>query len=185
MCPPDSFMSNYLRRTELKPTRAEYLVSGFFNDSVLLITDYIKFLVERFEAEIYNIQSIYEFRPSQPFREYMLGLAQDRKERSEKGLDTAFPKSCANQAFGTSIYREDRSQTVKIVADNRECAKLATSWRMKDYEVLTCDDMATLWEMSLKKKTIFYKYPSQIGFFVLQSAKVEFLKYVFCFLRKQ
>ena len=156
------------------------LVGGMKAKGILLATPLLKFYLEK-GLIVENISLVVEYDSGNCFSNFTEKITAARRLGDEKPstklhADTA--KLMGNSAYGSLLMRVDRHKSVRY-RDSE--AEVTTLFNNRNFRSFTKIDDA-LFEVEMNKKKISYSIPIQLGFFVLQLAKLRLLEFYYDFI---
>ena len=176
-------IGEHMQQHESKGTKKRRtLVGGMKAKHILLATPLLQFYIAK-GMTVSNINLVVEYKPSRCFRSFTEDVTAARrtadKNPSTKILaDTA--KLIGNSGYGSLLMRVDKFSSIKYCTEKAQVSKLFNTSEFKAFTQLD----RNLFEVELNKKTIRYDMPIQVGFFVLNYAKLRMLNFYYDFVDK-
>ena len=161
-----------------KPRRL--LVGGMSAKKIFLASQLLKWYLD-FGMEVTRVYQCVEFTPEKCFAKFEKQVTEARRLgdlNSDCSLLASTMKLIGNSAFGSMIMDKTRHQNVKYVIGKTNACQMANKKQFRKLTELK-DDM---FEMELAKKKILLDLPIQIGYFILQLAKLRMLQFYYSFL---
>ena len=164
----DSKMSGNPRKT---------LVAGMSADKILLATPLLKFYIDHglIVTEVYKV---IEFEPKKCFDKFINGIAGDRR-MADKNLippiqgDTS--KLIGNSAYGSMLLDPTKHRNIRYAFDSHNVSRQVNQPTFRHFNKLESD----FFEVEHSKKQTVFGMPIQLGFFILQYAKLRMLDFYY------
>lgn len=123
-----------------------------------------------------------EYEPDACFQKFVTDISNSRRE-GDKNPDTAIiahtMKLLGNSSYGSVIMNKEKHTPIKYSKDKKEISQLINIPQFKTLDPLEC-----ICEIQLLKKRIPLDTPLQIGYFILQLAKLRMLSFYYdCLVR--
>lgn len=168
-----TFMSDNNMHTRPRTT----LIAGMKAEKILLATPLVKFYIEH-GLIVSNIYTVIEFEPRQCFQKFVECTANDRRD-ADKGLiptiqgDTS--KLIANSSYGSMLLDTTKHRNMRYAFNSNSVSQQVNQPTFRHYEKLDID----FFEIEHAKRQTVFNMPIQIGFFILQYAKLRMLDFYF------
>ena len=172
-------MRRYCREKDLLRTPRRTLISSFLGEKLLFTTPLLKWYIEH-GLIISKIYQVIEYKPSKCFRKFGQIITKARRNGDINPDSTILSTSCKlvqNSSYGKFLSKISSYQDVFYVEDS---SKLINNRRFKSQTPIT----NKLTEVNLAKDKLYWKVPIQIGFFILQYAKLRMLEFYYDCLMK-
>ena len=172
-------MQNHIKRFGLSQKPRRLLVGGMKADHILLATPLLKFYLDH-GLKVTNIHECIEFSSQNCFKSFVTEVATKRREGDldkDKSIIADLMKLIGNSAFGSMIMNKQKHSTVTYIEDeNKACMKVNDP----NFKNLTeLDPIESYYEVQMFKKKLVMDMPIQIGFFILQYAKLRMLSFYY------
>ena len=158
------------------------LVGGLKARNNLLATPLLKFYLS-IGMVISNITTVIEYDSSECFKTFTEKVTETRRKADKQPstkIQANTAKLLGNSAYGSLLMRVDRHKSVKYSESEAEVSALFNN---KHFSKFTAID-ERLYEIEMRKSRIKFGLPIQVGFMVLQYAKLHMLEFYYNFLCK-
>ena len=174
------FMQNHAEKFRLGDKPRRLLVGGMSAKKIFLASPLLQWYLN-YGLQVSRVYQCVEFVPKKCFKEFEEQVTSARRlgdTNSECSLLASTMKLIGNSAFGSMIMDKTKHQNIKYVLGKNNACRLANK---REFRKLTelADDM---YEVELFKKEIVMDLPTQIGFQILQLAKLRMLQFYYSFL---
>ena len=177
-------MQEYAKEHSINTSDRTLLVAGCQAEQLPITTGYAKFLLTH-GFEISNISEICEYTPKRAFQSFVDTRTEWRREadRNPKMKILATQGKAENNfGYGVTLTNSAKWTNVKYVKGVREASKEVNDKLFIKLETINASK--DLFEIEKEKKIVEYRYPSQIGFWILWESKTYLLKFYFDFILK-
>jgi hypothetical protein len=170
-----SHMQEHVKKFKLSEKPRRLLVGGMRANKILLASSLLKWYIEH-GLEVTKVYQVVEFTPSKCFENFVEQVTEARRRGDIDPTQSVFRdtmKLLGNSAFGSSIMNKEKHQKVSYVkGENMACLKV----NEPEFKKLTSLEH-DMYEVESYKKKIVLNVPTQIGFFILQYAKLRMLSF--------
>jgi hypothetical protein len=161
-----------------KPRRV--LVSGLRAKKILLCTELLKWYLNH-GLIVSHIYQVVEYAKAKCFAPFADTVTRARREgdlnpNSKLLADTY--KLLGNSAYGGLLMNKEKHKKVSFVEGHHDALRKTNSPQFRQMEILDKD----LFEIQMAKKRIKMDLPIQLGFFILQLAKLRMLEFYYDFM---
>ena len=168
-------MQEHLRSFKLSEKPRRLLVGGMKASKILLATPLLKWYIEH-GLRVTKVHQVVEYIPSKCFEEFVQQVTDARREGDHdpsQSVKRDTMKLLGNSAYGSSIMNKEKHKKISYVkGENSACLKV----NEPEFNKLT-QLGHDLYEVESFKKKILLNLPTQIGFFILQYAKLRMLSF--------
>ena len=175
-------MQNFVKEAKLSIKPRKMLVSGIKAQKILLATPLLKWYLNH-GMLVTKIYQVIEYTPSCCFTEFTKTVTDARRKgdlKLESNLLSDSYKLLGNSAYGGLLLRKENHKNISFVSGIQNVMKITNYQNFRKMEKL--DDSRKLFEVECSKRIIKFDLPSQLGFFVLQYAKLRMLEFYYDFL---
>ena len=148
---------------------------------LLLATPLLQWYIKH-GLEVTHVYQVVEFTPMPCFNEFTQKVSKarrDGKQNSDLSTIASTMKLLGNAAYGSLILDKSKYKSTVYCAGEEKLMKFTN----KPQFVSACElDENDLYEVEMKKKSVCLNTPIQLGYFVLQYAKLRMLEFYFDFL---
>ena len=170
-------MQDYIRKYQISEKPRQLLVGGMRAKKLLLASPLLKWYLDH-GLEVTRVHQIIEFTPKACFKTFEDQISTARRSGDvdpAKSIIADTMKLIGNSAYGSMIMSRERHQNVKYLKGEHK-ARLAVN--DKKFRRLTeLDD--GVYESEMAKNRIRLDLPTQVGFFILQLAKLRMLAFYY------
>ena len=173
-------MQNYVRTAGLSENARRLLVGGMAAKKILLASPLLKWYLQ-YGLIVTHVYECIEFVPHKCFAKFENTVTTARRlgdENSNCSLLASTMKLIGNSAFGSMIMDKTRHQSIKYVQGERRACLMSNR---KQFQRLT-ELGSNMFEVELAKRKIILNLPIQIGYWILQLAKLRMLEFYYGFL---
>ena len=170
-------MTQYCRENDIKFDYKKLLVSGTSASKILLATPLLQWYLKN-NCEITKIYQIIEYQPKLSFRSFIDTVTKYRLEgdrNPDKSIIGDTYKLISNSSYGSLLMDKSKHTNVKYLMDRSKVCKFINSNTFKNMNKLGEE----LYEVETYKSRITVDTPLQIGFFILQYAKLRMLEFYY------
>ena len=158
------------------------LVGGMSAVKILLHTSLLKWYINH-GLKITRIYEVIEFTPNRCFKQFTDTITSARRNAEkdpDKEIIGRMFKNLGNSAFGSLLLDKLKHREIKYVEGREKGAQMVNCERFRKMTTLNEDE--NLYEVELKKKIIRMNVPVQLGFTILQLAKLRMLEMYYDFI---
>ena len=170
-------MVNYAKSEHMSLNPRKLLISVLECNNTCFSSELLQYYVNYLGYKIVDIQQVIEYQPSLPFSEFIQERVKKRMEGAKdptKALQTTLAKYECNSLYGTILTNPQKFTKTTMVKGHKEATKAVNNKNFLKLSNINVEE--DLYEVqSLKNKTV-YKYPTVVGFWVLQRAKKRLLE---------
>lgn len=191
MCPlfcttaiPFEAMGDHMQRHILKHNLSKkprsLLVSGLKGKRMLIATPLLKWYL-RHGLKVSEVHQVVEFAKDRCFKSFMNEVTAARRDGdrdASQAVLATLMKLLANSAYGSLIMSKERHSNITYVDSVKKAGEMVNDRRFRD--LVELDD--EFFEIEMAKKTITLDLPIQLGYFILQYAKLRLLQFYFDFV---
>ena len=175
-------MQRFVEEQGLSKKERTLLVGGMSAQKILLHSKLLKWYLNH-GMHISHIYEVIEFTPTNCFKEFTSTITYARREAetdpTKQIIGQTF-KIIGNSAYGSMLMDKLKHNEIKYVKGVEEAEKMINSKRFK--KLSTLDEEEELYEVELRKKVLHMNIPLQIGFTILQFAKLRMLEMYYDFI---
>ena len=174
------FMQDFVVQNGLSSKPRRLLVGGMKANKILLATPLLKWYIEH-GMEVTHIYQVYEFRKQKCFLEFSNQVSDARRKgdvNSDLEVEANLNKLIGNSAYGSLIMDKTKHSVVKYTNSEHETCLLVNDLRFNKITELPDH----VFEIEMKKKSITFDLPIQLGYYILQYAKLRMLEFYYDFL---
>ena len=175
-------MQEYVQEHHMSTKPRHLLVGGMKSEKILLHSDLLKWYLEK-GLVVTKVHQVIEFRPRRVFRPFVQQVSEARRAGD---TDPAMKpvadgvKLIGNSAYGSLIMDKEKHQSTRYVTDEGCAQQLINCARYKSIGELS----ENLFEISMSKSRVQCDLPIQLGFTILQLAKLRMLQFYYDFLQE-
>ena len=175
-----NFMQNYLRVNQLSTKPRHLLISGMKAEKILLSSPYLKWLLDH-GLQVTHIYQVVEYTPLRCFEEFVNRVSDARRQgdlHADQAIIADTMKLIGNSVYGSFLMDKTKHQNIAYV-DGRGKAQLKfNDPRFRKATAVTED----VYELQMAKEKIVMDLPTQLGYNILQLAKLRMLQFKYDFL---
>ena len=179
-----SHMQAHVEKFGLSQKPRRLLVGGMKARQILLATPLLKWYLNH-GLEVTKIYQVIEFKPQRCFRQFVQDVSDARRlgdSDPSKSILADTRKLEGNAAYGSTIMDQEKFQSVKYVQGEGEAMMEANLPQFKKLTPLLEEE--EYYEIEKDKKFLRMNLPIQIGYFILQYAKLRMLQFYYDFMLK-
>jgi hypothetical protein len=168
-------MQDHVRKFKLSQKPRRLLISGLKAEKILLISSLLKWYIDH-GLIVTKIYQVVEYNPIRCFTSFVSQVTEARRDGDvdkSKLILADTMKLLGNSAFGSSIMNKEKHLNIQY-AYNKHSASLAVN--KYNFKKLT-ELCGGCFEIESFKKKIVFNVPTQIGYYILQYAKLKMLQF--------
>lgn len=177
-----SHMQNHVKRFNLCTKPRRLLVGGMRARQLLIATPLLRWYISH-GLEISKIYQTVEYTPQKCFQNFVRDVSNARRKGDvdpSKSILADTRKLEGNSAFGSTIMDQEKFQTLNYVrGEGRAMRKINEPCFRKLTPLFEEEE---LYEIESYKKVLNLNLPIQIGYFILQYAKLHMLRFYYDFM---
>ena len=173
-------MTEHLKTFQLSLRPRKLLVGGMRAERIMLSTPLLQWYLKH-GLEVTEVHEMVEFSGKRCFEAFVDRVTEARRagdRDSDIQLLSETMKLISNSAFGSCIMNKANFANIKFVSG--DCAAKLEVNKPQFRKLVELDD--DIFEIEAARKTIRFDVPIQIGFFVLNYAKLRMLQFYYDFL---
>ena len=173
-------MQNHLEQEGLNTHPRRLLVGGMKAEKILLATPLLKWYLDH-GMKVTRVYQVVEFNALACFKSFVNDVTEARRagdERPEMEIIGATMKLIGNSGYGSVIMDKTKHRDIKYVKGERETCLVVNQ---DEFRNATCLG-EEFYEIEMAKKKIVMDLPIQLGYFILQFAKLKMLEFNYDFL---
>ena len=177
-----SHMQTFTKNAGLNSNPRRLLVGALKATKMLIATPLLKWYLEH-GLVVTKIHQVVEYGKMRCFRKFVKNVSDARRSGdvdSSKAIIADLNKLVGNSAYGSMIMNKLKHSSVEYVEGDTEACKKANEPTFKAMTELSDN----FFEIEMQKKRIKLDLPIQIGYMILQYAKLKMLQFYFDFLCK-
>jgi G:T-mismatch repair DNA endonuclease (very short patch repair protein) len=174
------FMQNYVTENGLSQKPWKLLVGGMQAKKILLASPLLQWYLLH-GLHVSKIYQCIEFIPKKCFSKFVEDVTQSRRlgdRNSDCEVLGNTMKLIGNSAYGSLLMDKEKHQNIKYVSGKAKACHMANQNDFKNMTELGNN----FFEVELTKSEIKIDLPIQVGYFVLQIAKLRMLAFYYDFL---
>ena len=175
-------MQDHVQRFELSEKPRRLLVGGIRGREMLIATPLLKWYLEH-GMVVTKIYQVVEFTPHRCFQEFVKEVSDGRRlgdAHPDKAIIGDTKKVEGNSAYGGTIMDQEKFQSVTYVQGEGRVRLEANKPQFK--RMMTLLDQDEYLEVEKAKEKLDINLPIQIGYFILQYAKLRMLQFYYDYL---
>lgn len=179
-----SHMQAHVKRFGLSQKARRLLVGGMKARQLLLATPLLKWYLDH-GLEVTKIHQVIEFKPQRCFHHFVQEVSDARRQGDSDKSKAILADTCkllGNASYGSTIMDKEKFQSVKYVQGEGEAMMEANLPQFKKLTPLLEEE--EYYEIEKAKKCLKMNLPIQIGYFILQYAKLRMLQFYYDFMDK-
>ena len=170
-----AFMQGFVKDHKLSEKPRRLLIGGMKAEKILLSSHYLKWLLQK-GLVVSRIYQVVEFTPKRPFRKFVQDVSDARRagdvDKDQKIIADTM-KLIGNSGYGSLIMDKVKHQDT-LYAQGRGAAQLKINEPCFKKCTVISDDT---YEVEMAKKKIRFDLPIQLGYHILQLAKLKMLQF--------
>ena len=170
-----AFMQQFVKDHKLSEKPRRLLIGGMKAEKILLSSHYLKWLLQK-GLVVSHIYQVVEFTPKRPFRKFVQEVSDARRagdvDKDQKIIADTM-KLIGNSGYGSLIMDKTKHQDT-LYAQGLGAAQLKINEPCFKKCTVIIDDT---YEMEMAKKKIRFDLPIQLGYHILQLAKLRMLQF--------
>jgi hypothetical protein len=175
-------MQDHVRKHELSAAPRRLLVGGMKARQMLIATPLLKWYLEH-GMVVTKIYQVVEYQQQRCFQDFVKEVS-DARRRGDVDKNTTIladtMKVIGNSAYGSLIMDKTKHRVMSYVqGENQTCLKVNDP-RFRKLDCLDAEE--EYYEIEMGKRKIKLDLPTQLGYFVLQYAKLQMLQFYFDFM---
>ena len=177
-------MQNFARDSGMNTKPRRLLVGGMKARKMLFATPLLKWYLEH-GLVVSKIHQVIEYNRMKCFQEFVSDVTEARRAGDrdpDLSIIADLSKLIGNSAYGSTILNKLKQSDVRYVEGENEACLKANEKGFKSMTQLSDD--YEFYEIESQKNKIKLDLPIQIGFFILQYAKLRMLEFYYDFLCK-
>ncbi|XP_048238897.1 uncharacterized protein LOC124129020 [Haliotis rufescens] len=173
-------MQGYIRENDLSTKPRRMLVGGLKARKILIATPLLQWYLQH-GMVVDRVYQVVEYTPNACFQQFVRDVCSARREADRDPSaairgDTA--KLTGNSAYGSVLINKEKHQTVSYV-----CGQTAASTQVNFPQFRKLTELGDeYFEVEKAKKVIRLDTPVQLGYFILQYAKLRMLQFYYDFM---
>ena len=176
------FMQQYVRDHHMSDKPRRLLLSGMKAEKLMLSSPYLKWLLQK-GLSVTKLHQVVEYTPQRCFRQFVRDVSDARRagdlDNAQKIIADTM-KLIGNSGYGSLIMDKERHCNT-LYAEGWGAAQLnINDPRFKKCAAITDN----LYEMEMAKTKIRFDLPIQLGYHILQLAKLRMLQFRYDCLEK-
>ena len=175
-------MQEYCLNQDMQFDFKRLLISGLQASKILLATPLLKWYLNN-HCQIKKNYQIIEYQPETAFKSFIDKVTYHRIEgdrNPDKAVIGDTYKLLSNSSYGSILMDKSKHTTIRYIADKIKVTKIINTNTFK-----TLDELSnSTYEVESYKSRIRLDNPIQIGFFILQYAKLRMLEFYYDCLSK-
>ena len=174
-------MQEHSEKFNLSKRPRRLLIGGMKAKKILLATDLLKWYIQH-GLVVTVIHQVVEYLPSKCFSHFVKDVSDGRRKAdlNQDDADGENWKLVGNAAYGTSIMNKEKHLNIKYIKGENNACMYVNNPKFKHLSDLD----KSLYEIESFKKKITMDVPLQIGFIILQLAKLKMLSFYYDCLDK-
>ena len=179
-----SHMQEHVDRFGLSQKPRRLLVGGMKAKQILLATPLLKWYLDH-GLEVTKVYQVIEFKPQRCFHQFVKDVSDARRQGDSdpsKGIIADTRKLEGNAAFGSTIMSQEKFQTIKYVQGEGEAMMEVNLPEFRKMTPLLEEE--EYFEIEKDKKCLKLNLPIQIGYFILQLAKMRMNQFYYDFMMR-
>ena len=170
-----AFMQQYVRDHHMSDKPRRLLLSGMKAEKLMLSSPYLKWLLQK-GLRVTKLHQVVEYTPQRCFRQFVRDVSDARRagdvDNAQKIIADTM-KLIGNSGYGSLIMDKEKHQDT-LYAEGWGAAQLnINDPRFKKCAAITDN----LFEMEMAKTKIRFDLPIQLGYHILQLAKLRMLQF--------
>ena len=175
-------MQEHAIKHNLSEKPRKLLVGGMKAEKMLLATPLLKWYLEH-GMLVTKIHQVVEFQPMKCFQNFVKDVTDARRAGDldpDKSIMADLSKLIGNSGYGSTLLNKLNHTNISYCGSENEACLKANDPKFKALTQLNPD--YAYYEVESMKKKIILDIPIQIGYFILQYAKLRMLEFYYDFL---
>ena len=175
-------MTDFCNNNDIIFKNRKLLISGTKAKKILLATPLLKWYLNH-NCHITRIYQVIEFQPKKFFTSFIETVTENRllgDRHKDKTIIGDTYKLLSNSAYGSVYINKTKHCNIKYLDNKEKAVKMINSSNFKNLDIIT----NSVYEVEMYKNQIKMDNPIQIGFFILQYAKLRMLEFYYDCLEK-
>ena len=176
-----SHMLSYCKANDIQFKSKRLLISGLKAQKILLATPLLQWYLKN-KCQVTKIHQIIEFQPKPSFTSFIDKVTHHGIQgelEPDKAIIGDTYKLISNSSYGSFLMNKSKHSNVRYLVDKNKVGKIINSCIFKDMQ-----DINGVFEVETYKSRIVMDNPTQIGFFILQYARLRMLEFYYdCLLK--
>ena len=176
---PEQFgdhMKQHVVKEQLSERPRKLLVGGMRATKIYVASELLKWYLEH-GLKVTHIYQVIEYTPKRCFKEFMEEVSDARRAGSKDPILADTMKLLGNSGYGSMIMDKTKHTDVIYVRGHGNA-----QMKMNDPKFKHCQRIDDIIEIEMAKKRIIFDLPIQIGYIILQYAKLRMLAFHYDFL---
>ena len=168
-------MQEYCKNNDINFKTRHLLISGQKAKKILMSTPLLQWYLNH-NCIITKIYQVIEFQPEKSFSSFIDTVTKNRimgDQDKDKTIIGDTYKLISNSSYGSILINKTKHCNVKYMKEKGKVTKLINSFNFKHLENMNNG----IFEVEMYKKKVLLDTPIQIGFFILQYAKLRMLEF--------
>ena len=177
-------MQEFAKKAGLSTKPRRLLVGGMRGEKMLIATPLLKWYLNH-GMEVTKIYQVIEYNRMKCFQKFVKEVTEARRagdEDKDLSIIADLNKLIGNSAYGSTIMNKLTHSDVKYVEGENAACLSANENRFKT--MIQLSEEYEFYEIEMQKRKIKLDLPIQIGYFILQYAKLRMLQFYYDFLIK-
>ena len=175
-------MQAHIRKYQLSDKPRRLLVGGMKARQILLATPLLKWYLDH-GLKVMKIYQVVEYQQHRCFSDFVEEISDARRQGDADPNTTIIAdtkKVIGNSGYGSLIMDKTKHRQIQYVqGENETCLKI----NQPHFRKLDClDPEEQFYEVEMAKRKIKLDLPIQLGYFVLQYAKLRMLEFYYDFM---
>ncbi|XP_053395709.1 uncharacterized protein LOC128555915 [Mercenaria mercenaria] len=175
-------MQEHVQKYDLSMAPRRVLVGGMKGEKMLIATTLLRWYLNH-GMEVTKNYQVVEYQQQRCFKEFVKEVS-DARRLEDSDPDTAIiaetNKVIGNSGYGTLLMDKSKHRQVNYVQGENETCLKVNDPRFRKLECLEQEEQ--YYEVELAKRKIKLDLPIQLGYFILQYAKLRMLEFYFDFM---
>ena len=172
-------MQDFVENENLSKNPRKLLIGGMKGEHLLLATPLLKWYLEHGMC-VTKIHEVVEYNSAECFKQFMKDVTQARVDgdrNTSLAVQADTMKLIGNSAYGSMIMRKENHTTVIYTKQTKKATKLVNCPYFKKLTEIGND----IFEIEKERKSVKLDMPIQLGYFILQYAKLRMLQLYYDF----
>ena len=173
-------MQAHVHANNLSQKSRRLLVGGMKAEKILLATPLLQSYLNH-GLKVTRVYQVVEYKKQKCFKDFRDRVSDARRRGDhdpDLEVEAATMKLIGNSGYGSLIMDQTKHQNIKYCQSQHEASLMVNSPHFRKLTELPKD----IFEMEMSKKTIQLNLPIQLGFFILQYAKLRMLEFYYDFV---